>query len=118
SIGELWAWPSMLKLALLEHVRRLSGELIESRAGRVEADRLFAEFESAQPNRRLPRLPNVLHVAFVDQLLQRMREYGAGAAEGRKQLEERLDASGTTVEDAVRAEHQRPAMNHVSMGNS
>src|SRR5213594_3410958 len=118
SIGELWAWPSMLKLALIEHVRRLSEELIESRAGRVEADRLFAEFESAQPIGRLPRLPHVLHVAFVDQFLQRMREYGAGAAELRKQLEERLDASGTTVEDAVRAEHQRQAMNHVSMGNS
>src|SRR5213593_1359706 len=69
TIGELWAWPSMLKLALIEHVRRLSEELIESRAGRVEADRLFAEFESAQPIGRLPRLPHVLHVAFVDQFL-------------------------------------------------
>ena len=26
SIGELWAWPSMLKLALIEHLRRLSEE--------------------------------------------------------------------------------------------
>src|SRR5437867_279652 len=47
-----------------------------------------------------------------------MREYGAGAAALRKQLEERLDAAGTTVEDAVRAEHQRQPMNHLSMGNS
>ena len=118
SIGELWAWPSMLKFALIEHMRRLSVELIESRAGRVNADRLFVEFETSQSNGRFPRLPHVLHVAFVDQLLQRMREYGAGAAGLRKQLEERLDASGTTVEDAVRAEHQRQAMNHLSMGNS
>ena len=118
SIGELWAWPSMLKLALIEHLRRLSEELIESRDGRIEADRCFADFEGARPNGRLPTLPDVLHVAFVDQLLQRMREYGAGAAALRKQLEERLDAAGTTVEDAVRAEHQRQAMNHLSMGNS
>src|SRR2546426_1838043 len=118
TIGELWAWPSMLKLALIEHLRRLSEELIESRAGRLEADRCFAGFESARASGRLPRLPEVLHVAFVDQLLQRMREYGAGAARLRKQLEERLDAAGTTVEDAVRAEHQRQAMNHLSMGNS
>ncbi len=118
SIGELWAWPSMLKLALIEHLRRLSEELIESRAGRLEADRLFTEFENAQPGGRLPALPHVLHVAFVDQLLQRMREHGAGAAGLRKQLEERLDASGTSVEEAVRAEHQRQAMNHLSMGNS
>ncbi|MEO7867156.1 MAG: carbohydrate-binding protein, partial [Candidatus Eisenbacteria bacterium] len=72
----------------------------------------------SRPNGAPPPLPDVLHVAFVDQLLQRMREYGAGAAEFRKKLEERLDASGATVEDAVRAEHQRRAMNHLSMGNS
>src|SRR5206468_8051657 len=47
-----------------------------------------------------------------------MREYGAGAAGLRKQLEEQLETSGTTVEDAVRAEHQRQAMNHLSMGKS
>src|SRR5213593_4531835 len=118
TIGELWAWPSMLKLALIEHLRRLSEELIDGRAGRLEADRRFADFESARSNGRPPLLPEVLHVAFVDQLLQRMREYGAGAAGLRKELEERLDAAGTTVEDAVRAEHQRQAMNHLSMGNS
>jgi cyclic beta-1,2-glucan synthetase len=44
SIGELWAWPSMLKLALIEHLRRLSEELLESREGRREADRFFAVF--------------------------------------------------------------------------
>ncbi len=51
TIGELWAWPSMLKLALIEHLRRLSEELIESRAGRLEADRCFADFESARDER-------------------------------------------------------------------
>src|SRR5204863_9290247 len=102
----------------IEHLRRLSEELIDSRAGRLEADRCFADFESARESGRVPLLPEVLHVAFVDQLLQRMREYGAGAAGLRKQLEERLDAAGTTVEEAVRAEHQRQAMSHLSMGNS
>ena len=118
SIGELWAWPSMLKLALIEHLRRLSEELLESRAGRREADRYFALFESIRPGGQPPPLPAALHVAFVDQLLQRMREHGAGAAELRKRLEARLESVGATVEDAVRAEHQRLAMNHVSMGNS
>ncbi len=100
-------------------MRRLSEEVIESRAGRLEADRLFAEFENAQSSKgRLPLLPHSLHVAFVDQLLLRMREFGAGAAGLRKQLEDRLEDCGTTVEEAVRAEHQRQAMNHLSMGNS
>ena len=118
TIGELWAWPSMLKLALIEHVCRLSEEVIEGRQARLEVERTLAVSGSTWSNGRAPVLPETLHVAFVDQLLQRMREYGAGAAELRKQLEERLEAAGTTVEDAVRAEHQRQAMNRLSMANS
>ncbi|HET9327890.1 MAG TPA: glucoamylase family protein [Candidatus Eisenbacteria bacterium] len=118
SIGELWAWPSMLKLALIEHVRRLSDELLASRAARHEADRCLARFESSRKNGAEPALPELIHVAFVDQLLQRMREYGAVANELRRELEERLSAAATSTEDAVRAEHQRQAIGHVSMGNS
>jgi len=118
TIGELWAWPSMLKMALIEHLTRLSGELMAARAGRTDADRHFEQFESRPLETNLPVIPPVLHVAFVDQLLQRMREQGAGAGRLRRQFEERLASAGTTVEDAVRAEHQRQAMNHLSMRNS
>src|SRR5438552_5487291 len=118
SIGELWAWPSMLKLALLEHVRRIADELLASRAARLEADERFAAFERARAAGGPPELPPSFHVAFVDQLLQRMREYGAGSAELRQRLEERLGLAQASVEDAVRAEHQRQATGHVSMGNS
>ena len=41
TIGELWAWPSMLKLALIEHLARLAEELVAGRAARAEADRHF-----------------------------------------------------------------------------
>ncbi len=116
TIGELWAWPSMLKLALIEHLRRLAEEVLEARAGRRAADAYFTAFEQAEGPP--PALPETFHVAFVDQLLQRMREYGSSAAELRRHLEEHLIAAGTTVEDAVRAGHQRLAMRQLSMGNS
>ena len=38
TIGELWAWPSMLKLALVENLRRLADELLAGRATRLAAD--------------------------------------------------------------------------------
>jgi len=37
TIGELWAWPSMLKLALIENLRRLADELLVARAARRAA---------------------------------------------------------------------------------
>ncbi len=38
TIGELWAWPSMLKLALIENLRRLADEMLAARAARRAAD--------------------------------------------------------------------------------
>jgi cyclic beta-1,2-glucan synthetase len=40
TIGELWAWPSVLKLALLDHLRVRADGLAASREHRMQADRL------------------------------------------------------------------------------
>src|SRR4029079_12535849 len=45
TIGELWAWPSMLKLALIENLRRLAGQTLESRRARLTADAYIAQVE-------------------------------------------------------------------------
>ena len=41
TIGELWAWPSALKLALIEHLRVRAGMLANSRAHQQQADRVI-----------------------------------------------------------------------------
>ena len=45
TIGELWAWPSMLKLALIENLRRLAAETLESRRARLAADEYVSRIE-------------------------------------------------------------------------
>ena len=117
TIGELWAWPSMLKLALIENLRLLAEEALESRRDREAADRAIAELDAA-PEGRPPALPPVLRSAYVVQLLQRLREYGPRAAELRARLEERLGAQGTTAEEAIHTEHQREATGQVSVANT
>src|SRR5262249_24878177 len=117
TIGELWAWPSMLKLALIENLRLLAEEALESRRDREAADRAIAELDAA-PEGRPPALPPVLRSAYVVQLLQRLREYGPRAAELRARLVERLGAQGTTAEEAIHTEHQREATGQVSVANT
>ncbi|HMI31245.1 MAG TPA: DUF3131 domain-containing protein, partial [Candidatus Limnocylindrales bacterium] len=118
TLGELWAWPSMLKLSLIENLRRLTDEVMESRAGEAEADRYFAQFETIGPKDPLPPLPEILSNGFVVKLVQRMRELGPRVAELRIELDRRLEATGLSVEEAVRAEHQRQTMGQASTGNS
>ncbi len=116
TIGELWAWPSMLKLALIENLRRLAEETLAARAARRAADAYVARIDAAGKG-VTPPLPHVLHTAQVVQLLQRVREYGPRLSAVRKGLDEHLAIGKVTSEEAIRSEHQREAAAQVSVAN-
>ena len=115
TIGELWALPSLLKLALLENLRLLADGILAGRAARLEADGALARLEMGDPP---GALPDPLPDAFVAQLRQRMHEYDPRASPLAAAVELALAASGTTPEDAVRSENQRQATDQVSTGNT
>jgi cyclic beta-1,2-glucan synthetase len=117
TIGELWAWPSMLKLALLENLRRLAAETLASRRARLVADAYVARIERDGRDAARP-LPSAFDVASVVQLLHRIREYGLRLSSIRTAVEEHLAAHATTAEAAIRSEHQRQAADQVSVANA
>jgi cyclic beta-1,2-glucan synthetase len=114
TIGELWAWPSMLKLALVENLRRLADELLLARAARREAD----AYLSAAEGRVRPPLPVGTAPAFVVQLLHGVRTLGLGLSDMRAAVDVDLASRHTTAEEAVRAEHQRQGIAQVSVANA
>jgi len=116
TIGELWAWPSMLKLALIENLRRLAEETLEARAA-VRAADAYVERIDAAGHGRPPPLPERLHTGYVLQLLERLREYGPRLSPVREALDAHLDAQQMSAEDAIRTEHQRQAAAQVSVAN-
>jgi cyclic beta-1,2-glucan synthetase len=116
TLGELWAWPSMLKLALVENLRRLAEETLAARAARCAADAYVAGIDAAGRGPP-PPLPRTLVPALVVQLLQRAREYGPRLSAVRSGLDAHLATEGTTAEEAIRGEHQREAAAQVSIAN-
>jgi cyclic beta-1,2-glucan synthetase len=117
TIGELWAWPSMLKLALIENLRRLAEEMLSARAERGAADVYISRMEEDTTPSVLA-LPAFLDAAFVVQLLHRVREYGLRFLPIRAAVDEHLASRQTTAEDAIRAEHQRQGVSQVSVANA
>src|SRR4051812_36093461 len=117
TIGELWALPSMLKLALIENLRRLAVESLDARSARLAADAYVARVESEATNAAHP-LPPGLDTSFVVQLLHRAREYGHRLSSVRTVVEEHLALQDTTAEAAIRGEHQHQAANQVSVANA
>ena len=115
AIGELWAWPSMLRLSLLENVRILGEGILAARSARQWANGVVDRLDDAGSP---PALPGDLPFAFVHQLRQRMREHDPRVAALCARIDADLAAKGTSSEDAVRTEHQRQAIDLVSMENS
>lgn len=126
TIGELWAMPLMLRMGLIESVRRMTlrtlqrlderdlastwaGWLIEAGA-RGGADlraalRLFAEAD-------LPLTPD-----FVARLLQALRQ-AEGTSPSLLWLEQWMREAGGSPEQAVAVSTQRLALTQIMMGNS
>ncbi len=117
TIGELWAWPSMLKLALIENLRRLADQTMDARAARRAADGYVARIDAAGKG-AVPPLPRSLHAAHVVQLMHRVREYGPRLSALRRELDAHVAQGGHTAEEAIRSEHQREAATQVSVANA
>jgi cyclic beta-1,2-glucan synthetase len=115
TIGELWAWPSILKIALIENLRRLAEEIMRARASRLAADDFMASCEARPGQCVLPPGPDT---AFLVRLLQRMREYGTEVTALHDAIEAHLHQQGITTEDAIRAEYQHQAASQVSIANA
>lgn len=117
TLGELWAWPLMLKLALIENLRRLVSELLVSRTARHAADAHVARIDAGAAEAAV-NIPVDSHDAYLVQMLHRAREYDARRSPLRAALEAHLIARHTVAEDIVRIEHQRQATSQASVANA
>lgn len=117
TLGELWAWPSMLKLALIENLRRLADEILDSREARRAADRMVAELDAGPPDAPVTIAADT-HDAHVLQLLHRAREYDVRRSPLRAALESHLNNRSLMAEDIVRIQHQRQTASQASVANA
>src|SRR6266487_1005657 len=126
SLGELWAVPISLRLALVENLRRLATRIVTSRGEREEADKLadkLLEIAQRQPEELLQALASrlgkrkVIGRAFVVQLTQRLREQDPAVMPVFEWLEKHLTRQGMTIEEVVHEEHRRQAAAQVTVGN-
>nr|MBA2355298.1 carbohydrate-binding protein [Acidobacteriota bacterium] len=118
TIGELWAWPSMLKAALVSHASALSDGIRSARDDHARADAYLAALDDTRQRRPTPPIGPDSGFPFIVRLLQRIREYGPHAAAVRAELDTWLAERQMTPEDAIRVEGQREAADQLSMANT
>ncbi|RUQ40688.1 MAG: cyclic beta 1-2 glucan synthetase, partial [Candidatus Competibacteraceae bacterium] len=126
-LGELWAIPIMLRLALIENLRRVAVRIAASRTDRNLADgwadRMTAMAESDPKNLILviadmARSNPPLSSAFVAELARRLQGQSSALAVPLTWIEQHLAESNLTIEQSVQAENQQQAADQLSISNS
>jgi cellobiose phosphorylase len=127
ALGELWALPIMLRLALIENLRRVAARISKDRIGRNQAD-TWADhlMETAEKDPKnlilaiadMARSNPPMESAFVAELTRRLQGHGPSLALPLTWIEQRLSETGWTIQQMVQAENQKQAADQVSMSNS
>ena len=127
AIGEVWAVPIMLRIALIENLRRLSKDVVQTHLAEQEADhwaeRIVLAVENA--NEELPTVLAELDrasagkvAAFYVRLTQRLGGLEAGGDAAMAWIDTRLRTLGIVLEEHVHLLQQEQAANQVSIANS
>ena len=127
-LGELWAVPIMLRLALIENLRRVAARVAAGRRdGDLAADwaeRMVSVVEKNPTDLILVmadmvREPNPpLTGAFLAEMTGRLQGQSPYFAFANTWLEQRLAEQGLTINQLILAEGQAQAADQVSIGNS
>ncbi len=126
-LGELWAIPIMLRLALIENLRRVGARLTADRTDRNRADYWadqMAEIAGADPKSLILVIADMARSSppmvssFVAEFARRLQGQGPALALPLTWIEQRLSESGLTIEQLVRSENQQQAADQVSISNS
>ena len=124
TIGELWAVPITLRVVLVENLRRAAQRIVESREQRhsadVVADRLLTNRDQniVEWTAIVAKFNgNALPLPFAVQLAQRLADNGEDGWDALGLLKAHMLKGNTTVDDAVRAEHQRMAATNNTVRN-
>jgi cyclic beta-1,2-glucan synthetase len=127
TLGELWAIPIMLRLALIENIRRVVSRIAAGRKARNQAihwaDQMTAVAEKDPGNLILAvadmaRSKQALTSPFVAEYARLLQGRGPAFSLPLTWLEQQLAVVGLTIEQLVHAENQEQAADQVSMSNA
>ncbi len=125
--AELWALAMMIRIALIENIRRICEKINESQDQLVKGQELVSLILSKidEPSEMLlqrakEKMKGIdkLHSSYAEYVLQKLKKEGHKVVPIVHYVDEKLVGQDTTAEKIIRQEHQNQAVIQVSMGNS
>jgi len=126
-LGELWAIPIMLRLALIENLRRLAVRVASGRIDRNLADSWadkMTEVAEKDPKSLILVIADMarsnppMSTSFVSEFVRRLQGQSPALAFPLTWIEQRLSESNQTSVQLIQYENQQQAADQVSISNS
>ncbi len=127
SLGELWAIPIMLRLALIENLRRAAFRVRRERVHSNLADhwaQAMLDIVQSDPKNLIlivadmARAEPPMTSAFVAEMARRLQGGGAALNLPLTWIEQRLGEAGLTTEQLVQTAHHSQAIDQITISNS
>ncbi len=127
TLGELWAIPIMLRLALIENLRRAAVRIAAGRTARNHADYWADQLiETAERNPKnlilviadMARSKPPMVSSFVAELTRRLQGRGPALGLPLAWLDQQLSGSSLTIEQLLQSEALQQAEDQISISNS
>jgi predicted transcriptional regulator with HTH domain len=126
-LGELWAIPIMLCLALIENLRRVASRIASDMENQNRADYWadrMIDVAEKDPKSLILEIAEMVRSdppmvsSFVAELSRRLQGQSSSLALPLTWIEQRLLESGATIKQLIQSEIQQQAADQVSMSNS
>jgi cyclic beta-1,2-glucan synthetase len=126
-LGELWAIPIMLRLALIENLRRIGTRIAADRIDRNHADYWadkMMDIAGKDPKSLILAIADMARSkppmvsSFVAEFTRRLQGQSPALAMPLTWIEQQLADCGLTIEQLVQTENQQQAADQVSISNS
>ena len=118
TIGELWAIPIMLRLALVENLCALAVRTLRAREERDAAREFAGDLLAARDRTRSPvQLVTKASATFVVEILHNLRDQSIESTAAWRWLHGHLAARGQSPDELLRLEQQREAIDQLSIAN-
>jgi cyclic beta-1,2-glucan synthetase len=126
-LGELWAIPIMLRLALIENLRRVATGIASGRSERniaVGWVEKLTEIANQEPKSLILVLADMarsdppMTTPFVSEMTRRLQGQGAALAMPLTWIEQQLAESGLSIKQLVQSGNRQQAADQVSISNS
>ncbi len=121
---EIWNFSIMLKIALIEYIKKVSERIIVSQYQKLKVESLVERLVNRIPSnkQKFSKYKN-LQVdseasSYVEHLMYLLKKIGNDGVKYLEILEDEVRKVGTTVTDVIKLEHYDMTLKRVSIGNS